>query len=314
MAAIARANAPDSDRRVRPDLRELIALARAAGTLPSWSRAIRARSSGPFLSTVRGRGMEYDESRPYQPGDDIRQLDWRVTARSGRPHTKLFREERERPVLLVVDCRQAMAFATRGVFKCVQAARVAALLAWRAQQNGDRVGALVFDDQGCHELAPRRGKSAALACLKLLVESAPTLDRGQPRGDALTSLASAFERLQRIAKPGSLVFIISDFRGFDRTPAATLAHLAAHADIGLVAVHDRLEAEFPALDSAAALTDGARSVHLLATADSARAAYAERFKARLAAVRQACREQRALSAVLDCESDALAALSRMLGR
>ncbi|MEQ8659878.1 MAG: DUF58 domain-containing protein, partial [Gammaproteobacteria bacterium] len=100
----------------------MVALAGQARALPGFARPLRARHSGQYLSRLRGRGMEYDESRPYQPGDDIRQIDWRVTARTGRPHTKLFREERERPVFLCVDYRHGMFFATQGVFKSVQAA------------------------------------------------------------------------------------------------------------------------------------------------------------------------------------------------
>jgi uncharacterized protein (DUF58 family) len=166
------APAPSLDR-VEPQLRELMSLAGGARALPSWSRSIRAPQSGQYLSTLRGRGMEYDESRPYQPGDDIRQLDWRVTARTGKPHTKLFREERERPVFICVDYRRAMFFATKGVFKAVQAARLAALLAWRAQQQGDRVGGLVFADAIHHELPPRRNRTATLQWLKLLADTAP---------------------------------------------------------------------------------------------------------------------------------------------
>ena len=93
---------------------------------------IRARRGGNYLSHFKGRGMEFDEARLYQDGDDPRSIDWRLTARTGRAYTKLFREERERPVFCWVDQRPAMQFATRGVFKSVQAARLSALLGWAA--------------------------------------------------------------------------------------------------------------------------------------------------------------------------------------
>lgn len=298
--------------RVEPQLRELLALAAQAGALPPWTRAIRNRSSGPFLSRFRGRGMEYDESRPYLPGDDIRQLDWRVTARTGRPHTKLFREERERPVLLCVDFRAPMFFATRGVFKVVQAARAAALLAWRAQQNGDRLGGLLFADDEHHELPPRRGRAATLRWLKLLADSAPRL-RTAPQVATPAPLAAAFTRLARVAKPGTLIFVISDFRGFDDAARAALARLGQHADLGLILVHDPLEAAFPALDEAATIASGARRLRLAGVGISQRERYAAQFDARVATVRGLCREQGLLFASLDTGADPVAALMRMFG-
>ena len=115
--------------------------------------------------------MEYDESRLYQPGDDIRNIDWRVTARTGKPHTKLFREERERPVHVWVDLRAPMFFATRGKYKAVRAAELASLFAWTACQQGDRIGGIVFSDNSHHELKPQRGKSAVLRLIKFMVEA-----------------------------------------------------------------------------------------------------------------------------------------------
>ncbi|NNF66553.1 MAG: DUF58 domain-containing protein, partial [Gammaproteobacteria bacterium] len=127
---------------VNVSLRQLVALNRAASALTLSSKNVRAQIAGDYLSPFKGRGMEFDESRPYQPGDEARNLHWRVMARTGRPFTKLFREEREQPVLLWVDLRQRMQFATRGVYKSVQAARAATLIAWAASQRGDRVGGL----------------------------------------------------------------------------------------------------------------------------------------------------------------------------
>jgi uncharacterized protein (DUF58 family) len=147
---------------VRVNPATLIGLHRAAGSLPLKSSKIQARFSGNYLATFKGRGMEFDEVRPYQPGDDIRTMDWKVTARTGKPHTKLFREERERPVLLWVDYRKPMFFGTRGSFKSVVAAKTAALLAWSAIQHGDRLGGLIFSEKVHQEIRPHRGKAATL--------------------------------------------------------------------------------------------------------------------------------------------------------
>ena len=300
--------------RVEPQLRELLALAGPATALPHWTRSIRARASGPFLSRLRGRGMEYDESRPYLPGDDIRQLDWRVTARTGQPHTKLFREELERPVLLCVDYRRAMFFATRGVFKAVQAARVASLLAWRAQQNGDRVGGLLFADQMHHELPPRRGSAATMQLLKLLVTQAPLQRAASALPAAGTApLTDALLRAARVAKPGTLVFVISDFRGLDDPASAALAQLSLHADVGLVAIHDPLEALFPEFDGLARLVDGQRSLTLAGVSAAERDSYAAQFSARLATLRQICRERRMLFTSMDTTAEPTTALIKLFG-
>ena len=300
--------------RVEPQLRDLLALAGPAGALPAWTRVIRARASGPFLSRLRGRGIEYDESRPYLPGDDIRQLDWRVTARTGRPHTKMFREERERPVLLCVDYRRAMFFATRGVFKAVQAARAASLLAWHAQQNSDRVGGLLFADSEHHELPPRRGRTATLQWLKLLVAEAPRQRSmtAHATGSA-RPLTEVLQRLTRVAKPGTLVFVISDFRGFDEQATAALVQLGLHVDVGLIAIHDPLEANFPAFDEAASIADGERSMRLAGIGRAQRDSYAAQFSARIAAVRQICRERRMLFTSMDTTAEPGAALIKLFG-
>ena len=300
--------------RVEPQLRELLALAGPATALPHWTRSVRARASGPFLSRLRGRGMEYDESRPYLPGDDIRQLDWRVTARTGQPHTKLFREELERPVLLCVDYRHAMFFATRGVFKAVQAARVASLLAWRAQQNGDRVGGLLFAEQMHHELPPRRGNTATMQWLKLLVAQAPIQRATTPiKAAGAAPLADALKRVTRVAKPGTLVFVISDFRGLDEAASAALAQLSLHADVGLIAIHDPLEALFPEFEGVAGLVDGQRSLQLAGVSAAERDSYAAQFSARLAALRQICRERRMLFTSMDTSADPTTSLIKLFG-
>src|SRR5471032_501120 len=127
---------------VHVNLDELIALRLRARRLARPAARVGGSHAATQVSRFRGRGVDYVESREYQPGDDIRQMDWRVTARSGRPHTKLFQEEREQSILLIIDTNPSMRFGTRARFKSVQAARTAALLAWASVQSGDRVGAV----------------------------------------------------------------------------------------------------------------------------------------------------------------------------
>lgn len=297
--------------RVAPQLADLVALAGRAAALPDWTHAVRARRAGAYQATMKGRGMEYAESRPYQAGDDVRALDWRLTARSGKPHTKLFREERERPVHAVVDLRPAMRFATQGAFKSVQAARAAALVAWKAVQTGDRIGGLVFNGAEHHELVPARGKIAAMRLLKQIVAlgDAPVGQAGvasAPPGNPLV-------RLRRLVKPGSLVFVMSDCRGFGRDAAADLALLARHNDVFVLFVHDPFETALPDAAGALRVVDGSHEA-LVPLGDRVLGArYAAQFAARRAALWAMCREQRVRIMDFSTTDDPLAVLQRLLG-
>ena len=232
----------DGDNLVHVSPATLIALRGAGEGLTLKASRIAARQSGSYLSRFKGRGMEFDEARLYQPGDDVRTLDWRVTARTGKPHTKLFREERERAVLTWVDMRPTMFFATRGAFKSVIAARAAALIAWSANRQGDRLGSLVFNADTHHELRPKRGKSAVLQLLQQLSSASHWHSQhNEQEPDANNALA----RLRRVAKPGSLIFLISDFRNLGPQAESHLAQLSQHNDVVLFHIHDPLEQALP---------------------------------------------------------------------
>ena len=207
---------------------------------------INSLQTGAYVSHFRGRGMEFDESRPYQPGDDPRNIDWRVTARSTQAYTKLFREERERPVLVVVDLRSNMHFATQGSFKSVIASRAAALISWAAQHRGDRLGGLIFGDSTHRELKPKLGRQAALRYVHELVNH-PDWQRSAegPANDEEPPLTRAMAVLRRVARPGSLVVVISDFVGFSRAAQAYLTGVARHNEVLAVFVSDPLEHELP---------------------------------------------------------------------
>ena len=228
---------------VRPSLEELIGLSRPAGGLRLARPTARALQSGQYLSRFKGRGMEFDETRLYTPGDDVRHLDWRVTARTGAPHTKLFREERERPVFLSVDYRASMFFATRGMFKSAMAARLAALIAWSARRHDDRIGGQIFSEAGSQELRPEHGHPAVLRFLQALVARAePPAPAPGASGPALEE---ALMHLPRHARPGSLVFIFSDFRQLTAAGEAAVSRLSRHCDGVLVMIHDPLEQRLP---------------------------------------------------------------------
>lgn len=204
---------------------------------------VNSLQTGAYVSHFRGRGMEFDESRPYQPGDDPRSIDWRVTARSTTAYTKLFREERERPVLVVVDLRSNMHFATRGCFKSVNASRAAALLAWAAHHRGDRLGGIIFGDTTHRELKPRLGRRAALRFVHQLAEHKDWTNRGAVEGSE--PFTQAMSSLRRVARPGSLVVVISDFIGFNRAAQAYLSSVARHNEVLAVFMNDPLERRLP---------------------------------------------------------------------
>lgn len=259
---------------VSVSLKTLIDLAKPASSLNLHRLTIRAQQSGGYLSAFKGRGMEFDETRLYQPGDDIRSIDWRVTARTGKTHTKLFREEREKPVFISVDNRSTMQFATRGVFKSVQAKKLAALLAWVANQQGDRIGGQVFSQSSCKELKPQNGKHSVLHFLNALVIADNAVV------DTNFTLAQALSRLSQHARPGSLVYIISDFRGINEQTENYLLKLSEHCDVVLIFVYDPLEKGLPT-QGRYRFTDEQRDV-VIDTSDKQRLTnYQLRFQERL---------------------------------
>lgn len=270
---------------IRVTLPGLVLLNKAAGGLSLRPAKGRAARSGNYLSSFKGRGMEFDETRLYTPGDDARNLDWRVMARTGKAHTKLFREERERPVFLSVDARAAMFFATRGVFKYVQAARLAALTAWSAQRHGDRIGGQVFTESGGVELKPEHGRKAVLHLLQKLVEAAPSPNQAPSGG-----LDEALARLVQHARPGSLVFVFSDFRGLSSAGEFSLMRLRRHCDVALAFLSDPLESQLP-VSGRYRFAHGGRELSLDAS-EAAAAAHADRFEQRRQAVEQLARRHR----------------------
>ncbi|MCB1806022.1 MAG: DUF58 domain-containing protein [Candidatus Competibacteraceae bacterium] len=216
---------------------ELIQLRLSANklVLPGQRRS-GASQGGQQHSRFRGRGMDYQESRGYQPGDDIRTMDWRVTARTGKPHTKIYQEERERPVFLLIDCNPSMDFGSRVSLKKVVAARLAALLAWAAIRHGDRVGAFLFGAFGHHELPPRGGRNSVLRLIRALTDwNASSTDT------STCDIATVLQNLRRVVRPGSLVFLISDFYQLSQDAERHLMLIRRHNDLVACQILDPLE-------------------------------------------------------------------------
>jgi uncharacterized protein (DUF58 family) len=258
------------------ELQELINLRYSAQKLHLAQRN-RALSllTGPNNTNFRGRGIDFEEVRGYQPGDDIRTIDWRVTARTGAAHTKVFREERERPVLVVTDQRDGMFFGSKHSCKSVLAGHYSALLCWAALNQGDRIGGLVFSGRRHREVRPRRSRRSVLAYLHELVE----FNRALPYQDdgPQWQFSDMLSDLRRIAKPGSAIFIVSDFQGaLDGRAMEHLYQLSRHSEIAALFCTDPLEAQLPRGGSYT-VTDGQQRSRLHTGDNSLRSAFSARF-------------------------------------
>ncbi|MCE9679533.1 DUF58 domain-containing protein [Shewanella sp. AS1] len=220
---------------------ELLACQNIARALPHRRTKARAALAGHRASNIKGRGMEFAEVRHYQNGDDVRTIDWRVTARTGQAHTKLFVEERERPVLLLLDLSHSLYFGSSLMLQAVQAAHLSATLGWHAIAHGDRLGALIASEHQHIELKPRSRQTAILSLIngiqKVHQQQLEGLSQINPEPE---HIYHACQRLRRIAKPGSLVWIISDGTHFTPECLAPLSELKRHCDIGAFVISDPL--------------------------------------------------------------------------
>jgi uncharacterized protein (DUF58 family) len=223
--------------------------------------AIKSSMAGAMASSFKGRGMEFDEARHYQPGDDIRSIDWRVTARTGKTHTKLYREERERPVLIYIDCTPAMHFGTQLLCKSVQAAHAAALIAFSAQSRGNKIGCIAFNQHTDIELKPKSTSKHTLSMLNQIVQlhNASVNARGPAsnneatndesinnnKGSPANAHQASINKLARLAKPGTLVFVISDFNSFDESCFNVLGRMHRHCEIRPLRIFDPIEQALP---------------------------------------------------------------------
>ncbi|WP_440875527.1 DUF58 domain-containing protein [Thalassotalea sp. PLHSN55] len=219
------------------------------------TRHLRSKKSGNYLARSKGTGMEFDEVRHYQTGDDIRAIDWRVTARTGKTHTKLFQEEVERPVLIATDFTASMLFGSQLLFKSIQAAHIASLVAWHAKSKGDRVGGIVFNQLSHQELKPKSRQKGVLHYLHALVqlhqESIEQQFGSKAQQDKLnfehssTSFEQNCFRIRQLARPGSLVYLITDGHSITEEALRHLSHVSRHCELLVCLVSDQLEHALP---------------------------------------------------------------------
>jgi len=274
-------------------LESLLKLRHAAKEIAVFTRQrSRSQLAGSSKTLFRGRGLEFEEVRHYQAGDELRAIDWRVTARSGVAHTKLFREERERPVFVMVDLRESMAFGSQRCFKSVQAAEVAALVGWAALQHNDRVGGLVFNASRHTEIRPARNRAAVLHLINSMHAYAcelvqPATNKAAPdhpsnaaSNTGKTSLATMLAELRRVARPGSAAFVLSDFADFDHDCIKHLHQLARHCDVNAIMLYDPMEQTLPSR-GLMAFTDGQQRIEVDTAASYLQQEYSGQFVQRV---------------------------------
>ena len=228
------------------DLKSLVNLqyrARGFSFLPR--QPIHSLLSGRHSSRMRGRGLDFEELRAYLPGDDIRTMDWRVTARAQKPFIRVFTEERDRPALIAVDQRINMFFGSRVSTKSVVAAEVAALGAWRVFRQGDRVGALIFDDAGIEEIKPQRSRSNVMRILEQTAASNQRLSASSSIRSNSAILNDVLEKVTRIAQHDFTVLLVSDFDGVDAATERLLLALTQHNDVIVAFIFDPMATRLP---------------------------------------------------------------------
>lgn len=201
--------------------------------------------AGNHASRLRGRGLNFDELRRYQPGDDLRHLDWRASLRTGKPVVRTFTEERDRPALIVVDQRMSMFFGSQRSFKSAVAAELAALAAWMVFHAGDRVGGLVFNDQRIDSVAPLRSRKRVEALLSRVAEQNRALNAGNPDAEDEDQLDKVLQRCLALAGHDHLICIVSDFAGAGERTLQLMRQLSAHNDVIALQVYDPLALKLP---------------------------------------------------------------------
>ena len=298
---------------VYADLSELVRIqykARGYTFLPR--QPVRSVLAGRHASRLRGRGLNFEEIRRYLPGDDIRNMDWRVTARTCKPHVRVYTEERDHPILLLIDQRQNMFFGSRRSMKSVVAAEVAALAAWRVFFQGDRVGAIVFNDQDIIEIKPHRSCNQVVRILEAITRLNHQLSAESLVAPNPAMYNEALHRALRLASHDYLMMSISDGFGVDGDTFRLGTQIAAHNDVIVVFIYDVLEAELP---NAGRLVFGqaGRQLEVDSAAATLRQKFNTRFHDRFNSIEHFCRQRSVPRITINTEEDVAEQVRARLG-
>lgn len=273
---------------------------------------VRSLLAGRHASRLRGRGLNFDEIRPYQPGDDVRQIDWKATVRTRQTQTRVYTEERERQVMFLVDQRRSMFFGSVRSMKSVAAAQAAAIGAWRVLDQQDRVGGIVFNDEQIVETRPQRRQATVMQLLGTVVEQNQQLV-SQPAGNSNPArFNEVLRRVRRTLPHDGLACIISDGSGHDAETQHILTEIAAHNDVLFAFVFDPLEADLPDAGSLV-FGDGRRQLDVDTSDAKLRSRFAEAFAAERAAGRRFLIQRETPVLQINAALDVADQIARQLG-
>jgi len=266
-----------------PDFQELIGLKNKTGSLRLPANSlIRSVMHGNYLSPFRGNGLEFEEVRKYVYGDDVRKIEWRVTARTGSPHVKVFTEERTRRILLIVDSNSSMRFGTRGTFKSIQAAKCASLLGWCAHQNHNLLGSCIFGDieKNIYFLKPKLSRFPLYEMINTLCKE-PILQKNP------VTLPETLRFLRSTRSSFDLTFIISDFMSFDDNLVSELRHLRTKSSVIFIPINDPIESNLENIGNLACFSPGSSEGLFIDTSnDSGREIYFQQWQERSKKLKQ----------------------------
>jgi uncharacterized protein (DUF58 family) len=276
-----RSPGPEKPVRVYADLDELMRLRfKASGFSFLPRQPVHSILSGRHASKLRGRGLNFEELRNYLPGDDTRNIDWKVTARTREPHVRIYTEEKDRTVWLLVDQRMSMFFGSRWKMKSVVAAEAAAVAAWRVLSQGDRVGAVVFDDADLQVVPPHRSEQRVAQILKLVLDKNHALHARSAIPPAPGMLNRALKHIAAVARHDCLVCMISDGSGIDEETRQYVTRLTEHNDVISVFIYDPLEQAMPSAGPLV-FSDGLKQLEFDTGNRALRDRYGDEFEVRL---------------------------------
>jgi uncharacterized protein (DUF58 family) len=276
------------------------------------SQPVGSLLAGRHASRLRGRGLNFDEIRHYVPGDDVRNMDWKVTARMRKPHVRVYTEERDRPVLLLVDQRRSMFFGSQRSMKSVAAAEVAALAAWRVLASGDRIGSLLFNDQVVEEITPQRSRNRVMWMLGRLADMNQQLSGDSPVSREPGMLNRALDHAARIIKHDALVVVITDGDGVDEKTLQLASRIQSRNDLIWVRVFDRLERGLPDLGQVF-LGDGNSEIELDTSNRHLMRRFSEQFGEQMRWARNKALRAEVPWLAIDAAAEVLPQLRRSLG-
>jgi uncharacterized protein (DUF58 family) len=259
MISLGKDNAGEYPREVATNLEDLMRyeyMVQAGHLLPD--HPVYSILAGRHASKLRGRGLDFEEVRHYVPGDDVRNIDWRVTARTGEAHSKVFNEEKERPTFVVLDQSSWMFFGSQRFVKSVSAAHAAAISAFYTIKRGDRIGGIIFNDQGYDFIRPRRSKALARHFLQCVVARNRILPLRKTVQPNTALLSDMLKRTQAAVTHDYVITVISDFSAISEQTRQQLRNLANHNDVILIHIYDLLDEQLP--DGRLVLSDGIHQI------------------------------------------------------